>query len=143
MISSRSSARDSLLFVYGTLRPFVGVPMGRWLQTVAVYAGPARTAGRLYDLGPYPGMRPARARGELVRGDVYRVADPRVWRTLDRYEASGPAIRARFVRVPCIVTFARGTRRRAWAYAYRGNALRARRIASGDYRRHRALRERS
>jgi len=142
MISSRPAARDSLLFVYGTLRPFVGVPMGRWLQTVAVYAGPARTAGRLYDLGPYPGMRPARARGELVRGDVYRIANPRVWRTLDRYEASGPAIRARFVRVPCVVAFARGRRRRAWVYAYRGNALRARRIASGDYHRHLALRGR-
>lgn len=136
MISSRLSTRDSLLFVYGTLRPFVDVPMGRWLQTVAVYAGSAQTAGRLYDLGPYPGMRPARARGELVHGDVYRIADPRVWRTLDRYESSGPKIRARFVRVPCVVTFARGTRRRASAYAYRGNALRARRIASGNYRRY-------
>jgi len=143
MISSRTATRDSLLFVYGTLRPFVAVPMARWLQTVAVYVGAAKTRGRLYDLGPYPGMRPPRARGERVSGDVYRIASPRVWRVLDRYEAGGPAFRARFLRVPCIVELGRGERRPAWVYVYGRSALRARRIASGDYRRHLAPRGRS
>ena len=30
MITSRLSTRDSLLFVYGTLRPFVDIPIARW-----------------------------------------------------------------------------------------------------------------
>ena len=68
--------------------------MARWLRTVASYVGPAQTHGRLYDLGSYPGLKPARTRGERVRGDVYRIASPRVWRVLDRYEAGGPAIRS-------------------------------------------------
>ena len=86
MISSRRIGRDSLLFVYGTLRPFVDIPMAQWLRRAARYVGPATTRGRLYDLGAYPGMRAARGRGELVAGDLYRVSTPEVWRVLDRYE---------------------------------------------------------
>ena len=76
MISSRLARRDSLLFVYGTLRAFVDIPMAQWLRRIARYVGSATTRGRLYDLGPYPGMRPARRRGEIVVGDVYRVTAP-------------------------------------------------------------------
>ena len=74
MISSRRTGRDSLLFVYGTLRPFVDIPMAKWLRRAARYMGPATTRGRLYDLGAYPGMRAARGRGEFVAGDLYRVS---------------------------------------------------------------------
>jgi gamma-glutamylcyclotransferase (GGCT)/AIG2-like uncharacterized protein YtfP len=126
MISSRSKRRDSLLFVYGTLRPFAAVAMARWLRRAARYLGPATTRGRLYDLGRYPGIRPARGRGETVAGDVYRVANPRVLRMLDRYEE-------RFVRERCAVKLARGGRRVAWIYRYRYGVARAARIASGDY----------
>ena len=84
MISSRLTARDSLLFVYGTLRPFVAIPMARWLRRAARYVGPATTRGRLYDLGSYPGMRAARNCRERVLGDVYRVVKPHVFRVLER-----------------------------------------------------------
>ena len=84
MISSRLARRDSLLFVYGTLRPFVDLPVSRWLRRTARYLGPAITAGRLYDLGAYPGMRAARNSGDRVVGDVYRVVQSRVFRALDR-----------------------------------------------------------
>jgi gamma-glutamylcyclotransferase (GGCT)/AIG2-like uncharacterized protein YtfP len=135
MISSRHSRRDSLLFVYGTLRPFVDIPMARWLRDHARYLGPATARGRLYDLGAYPGMRAARGRGERVHGDVYRVANPRVLRVLDRYEAGPKRDKVRFVRERCVVKLAR-RRRRAWLYRYRYSVVSAARIASGDYRAH-------
>ena len=135
MISSRLSRRDSLLFVYGTLRPFSGAAMARWLSRAARYLGPATTRGRLYDLGSYPGRRAALSRADTVSGDVYRVTSPRVFRVLDRYEA-------RFVRERCLVRLARGVRSPAWIYRYRHGVASATRIASGDYRLHCRVRAR-
>lgn len=129
---------SELLFVYGTLRPFVAIPMARWLTAAAHYVGPARAHGRLYDLGPYPGMRAARGRRQWVVGDVYRVASPRAFRVLDRYEAGVRRARPQFKRVRCTVALARGGRRSAWVYLYQSRVRRAQRIVSGDYRRHRA-----
>lgn len=139
MISSRHFRRDSLLFVYGTLRPFVDLPMARWLRRSARYLGPATTRGALYDLGAYPGMRAARRGRDRVVGDVYRVAQPRVLRALDRYEAGDARYKARFLRERCIVQLARRERRKtAWTYRYRYSVARSPRIASGDYRAHRS-----
>lgn len=136
MISARLARRDSLLFVYGTLRPFVDVEMAKWLRSHARYVGPANTRGRLYDLGAYPGMRPARGGRDRVVGDVYRVANPRVFRVLDRYEDE-------FVRERCVVKLDGGGCRIAWAYRYRHGVARAARISSGDYRAHRRSPSRS
>ena len=129
MISSRPTGRDSLLFVYGTLRPFVAIEMASWLRGAARYLGPATAPGRLYDLGAYPGMKAARDRRERVVGDVYRVTNPRVFRVLDRYET-------KFVRVRCVVKLDRGMRSTAWIYRYRYGVAGAARIASDDYRVH-------
>jgi gamma-glutamylcyclotransferase (GGCT)/AIG2-like uncharacterized protein YtfP len=134
MISSRRARRDSLLFVYGTLRPFAAVPMARWLARVAEHLGGARTVGRLYDLGSYPGLRIVRG-GESVRGDLYRVRRRSVLRALDRYEAGTDARRPRFRRRPAFVTSDSGRRRAAWLYVYARPILRRARIAQGDYRR--------
>ena len=115
MISSRLTGRDSLLFVYGTLRPFVDIPMAKWLLRNAHYIGPATTRGRLYDLGRYPGLHAARSRRDSVVGDVYRVVNSRVFRTLDRYEAGSARSKARFLRQRCLVQLARGgARKSAW-----------------------------
>jgi gamma-glutamylcyclotransferase (GGCT)/AIG2-like uncharacterized protein YtfP len=136
MISSRRTGRDSLLFVYGTLRAFVDIPMAQWLRRTARYVGSATTRGRLYDLGPYPGMRAARGRGERIVGDLYRVANPRVFRVLDRYEAGSARAKARFVRVRCVVKPVRGAGKAAWAFRYCRSVVSVARISSGDYRVH-------
>jgi gamma-glutamylcyclotransferase (GGCT)/AIG2-like uncharacterized protein YtfP len=135
MISSRPRRRDSLLFVYGTLRPFVDIEMARWLRAAARHLGCGATRGRLYDLGAYPGMKAGRGR-ERVVGDLYRVGDPRVLRVLDRYEAGPSRAKARFVRERCLVKLERGGVRMAWVYRYRRRVVAAARIASGDYRLH-------
>src|SRR5688572_26395197 len=98
MISSRLTGRDSLLFVYGTLRPFVDIAMANWLRRSARHLGSAHAPGRLYDLGAYPGMKRPRGRAERVAGDVYRVINPHVLRVLDRYEAGAARRKPRFVR---------------------------------------------
>jgi gamma-glutamylcyclotransferase (GGCT)/AIG2-like uncharacterized protein YtfP len=121
-----------LLFVYGTLRPFVDIEIAKWLRSHARYLGSATARGRLYDLGAYPGMTTAYGSGDRVVGDVYRVTNRRVFRVLDRYET-------KFVRERCVVRLARGARRIAWAYRYRRSVARAARIASGDYSVHRAF----
>jgi gamma-glutamylcyclotransferase (GGCT)/AIG2-like uncharacterized protein YtfP len=125
-----------LLFVYGTLRPFVDIAMANWLRRVARYLGPASTSGRLYDLGAYPGMTAARGREEHVVGDVYRVMSPRVFRVLDRYEAGPARTKARFIRERCTVNLDRRGSRAAWTYRYRCRVIGAVRIASGNYRLH-------
>lgn len=141
MISSRHVGRDSLLFVYGTLRPFVDIAMAQWLRAEAKHLGLATTPGRLYDFGAYPGVTAARGRRENVVGDVYRVANPRVLRALDRYEA-GARGKARFVRERCMVKLDTGGRTSAWLYRYRCSVVGAARIASGDYREHCRIRAR-
>jgi len=128
------------LFVYGTLRPCVDIPMARWLRDVATHGGSARTHGRLYDLGPYPGLRPARRCDEWVTGDLYRVST-KVLRALDRYEAGNGSGAPRFVRQRCVVRVAQFRSRSAWVYVYQQIAAPQARVRSGDYRL--ALRSRS
>ena len=129
MISARLSQRDSLLFVYGTLRAFFDIPMARRLRREGRRLGIARVAGRLYDLGRYPGLSRPRRRDDWVTGELYRLSRPRLTlRVLDRYEA-------RFVRE--LVRVRRGRREyRAWVYRFRGSVRARDRIASGDYGSH-------
>ena len=138
MISSTRKERDLPLFVYGTLRPFVRIPMARWLTEAGVHLGTARTRGRLYDLGPYPGLVRARCRGDWVVGDLYRLTAPRAaFKVLDRYEG-GPRGRGfpRFARRRCAVEW-RGRRIAAWTYVYQPPIFSPHRVPSGDYRLHR------
>jgi gamma-glutamylcyclotransferase (GGCT)/AIG2-like uncharacterized protein YtfP len=138
MISSKATKRDSLLFVYGTLRKFVDIAMARRLRRCGKHLGIAVAPGRLYDLGSYPGLKRPRSRGDRVVGDVYALGAPReILAILDRYEAGQPGReRARFVRVQSVVAFANGARRRAWLYLYRPPVRPQWRIRCGDYERY-------
>jgi len=134
MISSRRAARDSLLFVYGTLRPGVPIPMSRWLRRVASYLGPATTTGRLYDLGHYPGLVVAQRAREVVAGDLYRVRSSETLRVLDRYEQGTNARLPVFVRALARIRLGNHRRGYAWLYVYDRRVLPRARIESGDYR---------
>jgi gamma-glutamylcyclotransferase (GGCT)/AIG2-like uncharacterized protein YtfP len=124
------------LFVYGTLRADSGHAMASVLATLARRVGPGSVAGRLYDLGAYPGLVEPLAEGERVRGEVYELADPeRALVVLDRYEGCGPEEPPPwlFVRRPGLVALANGGELTAWVYEYRGLLDTARHIPSGDY----------
>ncbi|HBH01244.1 MAG TPA: gamma-glutamylcyclotransferase [Candidatus Rokubacteria bacterium] len=103
-----------------------GYPLHRVLARRAAFLGEARAAGRLLDLGRYPGRVAGPGR---VRGEVYRLDDPQLLPVLDREEGYN------FVRRRALVTLADGRRARAWIYDYRGPRERAVPIPHGDYRR--------
>jgi gamma-glutamylcyclotransferase (GGCT)/AIG2-like uncharacterized protein YtfP len=98
----------------------------RLLARGATFLGTGSIAGRLLNLGHYPGL--IRGAGR-VKGELYRLDDPELLPVLDREEGYN------FVRSITIVTLARGRRARAWVYRYRGPRERAVPVPHGDYRR--------
>lgn len=86
---------EALLFVYGTLLPGPwGAAMGRGererLGRESIVLGAAVIAGRLVDLGPYPGLIGAAVTDDVVHGELLRLIDPAATlRWLDDYEGIG------------------------------------------------------
>jgi gamma-glutamylcyclotransferase (GGCT)/AIG2-like uncharacterized protein YtfP len=115
-----------LLFTYGTLMR--GFRLHRLLEGRADYLGGGQVAGRIVDLGSYPGARPDP--GGRLHGEIYRVADPTLWGTLD--SAEGPQYHRREVAVRS------GDARElaACIYWYVGPLDRGVPIPGGDYRAH-------
>ncbi|MCW5981061.1 MAG: gamma-glutamylcyclotransferase [Bryobacteraceae bacterium] len=114
-------------FVYGTLRSGASHPMARWLAARAKLIGPASAQGRLYSLGPYPGMALSNDPDDVVKGEVYQLQDEAgLWDVLDRYEGEGferVRVEARLGAEKVI----------AWAYVCRGRPPKESRIASGEF----------
>jgi gamma-glutamylcyclotransferase (GGCT)/AIG2-like uncharacterized protein YtfP len=125
-----------LIFVYGTLRRDARCVMANWLASQGEYIGDGTIPGRLYDVGEYPALRPARHSTERVVGDLYRLLRPTYALTrLDRYEGigSGQSRPYLYSREPVQVTLASGECVTAWTYLYTGATAKLRRIAHGDY----------
>ncbi len=115
-----------LLFTYGTLMR--GFRLHRLLDRRAVYLGPGQVAGRIVDLGSYPGAVPDR--GGRLQGEIYRVADPALWGALD--SAEGPQYHRREI----TVRSEDGRDQAACIYWYIGPLDRGVPIPGGDYRAH-------
>ncbi|HYM66167.1 MAG TPA: gamma-glutamylcyclotransferase family protein [Patescibacteria group bacterium] len=115
-----------LLFTYGTLMR--GFRLHRLLDRRAAYLGPGQVAGRIVDLGSYPGAVPDP--GGRLHGELYRVADPALWGALD--SAEGPQYHRREV----TVRSEDGREQAACIYWYIGPLDRGVPIPSGDYRAH-------
>lgn len=82
---------STYLFVYGTLRRGVGHPMHKLLSAGAEALGVATYAGRLFDLGPYPGVVPDPTGHWRVTGELYRLHQPEsLLGALDEYEGCAP-----------------------------------------------------
>ena len=117
----------AILFAYGTLRR--GAPMHGLLEGRATWLGPASAAGRLVDLGAFPGLVPALSPSDRVRGDLFAIPDGQraeLLEALDRYEG------ASFERVQQRVAGPDGPAL-AWLYVYRGEVAGHRVLAGGDY----------
>jgi gamma-glutamylcyclotransferase (GGCT)/AIG2-like uncharacterized protein YtfP len=115
------------LFVYGTLRPASGHHLAEYLVANARHAGPATIAGRLYDLGHFPGLADAAAADDLVHGDLFELPYPEpLLSVLDAYEGD------LFRREQREVASLDGQRLLAWVYVYQGSPSDGVRIASGD-----------
>lgn len=130
----------AFLFVYGSLMREARGPMGARergrLEAEADYVGRGWVAGRLFNLGAYPGLIAAGIRDERVSGDVFRLAREAVtlaW--LDVYEGIRPEApgRAPYRRVIRAIDMVDGRRIEAWLYLYRGPGPRWRQIHSGHW----------
>lgn len=138
-----AQAELDLVFVYGTLRRGE-VHHDVLLDAGARFVGLGRITGRLWDLGAYPGV--VRAEGaereagpegrEEVRGELYRLADPRAaLAVLDELEGHDPARPegSLFVRREVEVRGEGGGRIAAWAWFLPREPRGATPIPGGDY----------
>lgn len=120
------------LFAYGTLHPGLAPPEIRAVVDQLTLVGPGSAAGRLYDLGAYPGATfddpPS---GDVVHGRAYRLPTDAAatWAALDAYEGT-PTL---YVRRRLTVTSDGGGDLPCWAYQYNGDLTGRRRILSGRY----------
>jgi gamma-glutamylcyclotransferase (GGCT)/AIG2-like uncharacterized protein YtfP len=125
------------LFLYGTLLPELARPALAAHVARLTPLGPATVRGRLYDLGPYPGLILDAIPAGPVAGELFALpADPAVLRALDEYEGydpTGPAA-CLFRRVECEATVPGGGTVPCWVYVYAGDVSRAEPVAGGDYR---------
>lgn len=107
------------LFVYGTLRKRVGLPLTKQVEKHWTYIATAKLPARLYDLGDYPGAIADRG-GELI-GDLYKLEDEKkVLAILDEYEgipADAPD-KGEFIRKKATVRLRSGRTVQTWVYWY-------------------------
>lgn len=126
------------VFAYGTLITEARSKAVRdLLERCLVTAREGFIRGRLYDLGPYPGLVPAPTRNEHVRGRLLTLKAPhRSLALLDDYEDYDPRCpnTSPYVRTRSRVALAAGGRTLAWVYWYQERLKGASRIADGDWR---------
>jgi gamma-glutamylcyclotransferase (GGCT)/AIG2-like uncharacterized protein YtfP len=123
-----------LLFVYGTLRYDSPHPLACYLASAATFLGRASVAGRLYDLGPYPGMTAATS--ERVWGHLFEMTDREATlQRLDAYEGCplGEPIPAHFQRHLMQAVDEQGHAHTAWVYTYHGEVNEEMRVLEGEY----------
>lgn len=128
---------EDYLFVYGTLQR--GLPGSRHelLEGSVEFLGRGEIAGRLIDLGSYPGLVKAVSAGQRVHGEIYRVRDTHaLFARLDRYEGCSPACPRphEYRRVLRPVVLEDGQALAAWVYEYIGPVTGGRWIPGGKYR---------
>lgn len=127
---------SNFLFVYGTLRRRSRHSMARRLAQAARHVGAATIAGRLYDLGRFPGLKKPLAPDDHVQGDVYDLGDSAepTLREMDAYENAESPPPTPYERVLSTVCLqADGCELTAWVYWYRGDVRAEQFIASGSY----------
>ncbi len=110
------------IFVYGSLKRNIANPMGAMMRAHANYMAEAIIAGRIYDLGPYPGLVLEDC-GTAVYGELYEIVRPNALLSLlDAYEGCSEEDQQphEFSRVLATVRDNEGQDYRAWVYVYQG-----------------------
>lgn len=137
-LGRKPSTEPSSVFVYGTLRK--GEPLADLIDRHDPFEGGkgvvhGSVAGRLLDLGEYPGLVVGDDRSHRVRGEVYTFADlDAVFAELDEAEGFNGYDGEEGEYRRCIVRVDLDARERiCWAYAYCGDAAGKSVVASGDW----------
>ena len=123
------------LFVYGTLMSTAGHPMGQRLAREARRVSAASIAGRLYDLGKWPGLVDSDSIRDRVHGEVYQIANPASFRWLDAYEGilEAGATPSEYARVVRRIRLENGGEIAAWVYLYQWDIVSARPVPGGRW----------
>ncbi len=124
------------LFVYGTLMSQSKHPMAVRLRQCAKLIGPATIAGRLYDLGEYPGATLSANMRDKIHGEVFRLTAPsQILPILDRYEGATPHHPQPYLysREITEARLANGQRLPAWVYIMIRAHAKLKPIANGRY----------
>ena len=119
---SQDALEKQYVFVYGTLKRNIANPVGSMMRAHANYVAEAIIAGRIYDLGPYPGLILEDC-GTAVYGELYEIERPNALLSLlDAYEGCSDqdAHPHEFSRVMATVRDNEGVDYRAWVYVYQG-----------------------
>jgi gamma-glutamylcyclotransferase (GGCT)/AIG2-like uncharacterized protein YtfP len=129
------------LFVYGTLLSTAAGDYGKGARLRLISEAfprrfPATTAGRLYELGQYPGLVASSAAPDIVHGQLLLLSDPAAtlpW--LDEYEmiSSAPHAGNEYVRQLRDVSIIGGQTVSAWSYLYLKSVVGLPRIPSGRW----------
>ena len=128
------------LFVYGTLMSAASGRLGgaerERLQRQGECLGAATIAGRLYDLGSYPGLVASNDAADVVHGEVYALRDAaQSLRWLDAYEGIAPGDHNgnEYERAVRPVRLASGSELTAWVYLYVRDPATARLLSDGRW----------
>lgn len=104
------ATQPTYLFVYGTLRSKVDIPVKHEIAKNWEVIGESEIKGNLYDMGDYPAAR--KGNGTIV-GEVYLIKDPTpVFAVLDKYEGDAYTRELETVKLPG------GKEAQAWVYWY-------------------------
>lgn len=124
---------QSLLFVYGSLRPAFAGEMARWLASVAQFAGAAVASGALYRVDYYPGFVPGP--DGIVTGELFRLPDAdAIFSVLDEHEECAPHFPAPHeFRRERIMVLSADAPVETWTYVYARSVAGLERIVSGDF----------
>ncbi|WP_313803451.1 gamma-glutamylcyclotransferase family protein [Sphingobium sp.] len=125
--------KDSLLFVYGTLRPGFDGAMAGWIRSVARHLGGATAQGRLYQVDGYPAFVPGGS--ERVVGDLFALPDAiAILAILDEHEECAEHFPDphEYRRERLTVRGENGPVE-AWAYIYNRDVGALARIENGDF----------
>ena len=126
---------STYLFVYGTLKRRSRHPMARRLAQSACWVSAARIAGRLYNLGRFPGLKEPRSPDDWVKGDVYDLGAnaQRTLQEMDAYENAESPPPTPYERQLTTVLLEDGRSMTVWVYWYRGEVREEWFITSGSY----------
>src|SRR5262249_45622859 len=132
-VSLATQIMSTLLFVYGTLKRRSRHPMARKLASSARWLGTATIAGRLYNLGRFPGLKEPRSPRDQVHGDIYDLGTDceRTLAEMDAYENAESPPPTPYERELTVVSGE--SELTAWVYWYRGNVREDMFIAGGSY----------
>lgn len=128
--------RDQIA-LYGSLMRGLGALADLGIEERMRFVGPCRIAGRLFDLGAYPGLCEGPG---AVRGELYTMLDEEVLSILDGFEDFRPEDPEASLYVRKHVALLDPPSAHAWLYFYNRPSHATRRVDSGDWRAHLARR---